>query len=47
MNEWYELIVGTLEIAPELSVLVNLIGALLILEILTLAFNIIGSFKRL
>lgn len=46
MNEWYDLIVGSLEIAPELQVIVNIVGALLLLEVITLAFNIIGSFKR-
>lgn len=47
MNEWKELIVGTLEIAPEIEVLVNLIGVCLIMELITLAFNLLGSFKKL
>lgn len=45
MSAWDELIVGTLEIAPELQVLVNLVGVCLMLELVTLAFNLIGSFK--
>lgn len=47
MEQWSELIIGTLQISPELQVFVNLVGATLLLEIVTLAFNLIGSFKRL
>lgn len=45
MSAWLEFIVGTLEVSPEIQVFVNLVGATLFLEVVTLAFNLIGSFK--
>ena len=46
MNEWKEIIIGTLEIAPELEVFVNLVGALFLLEIITQVAAFIGGVKR-
>lgn len=45
MNEWLELVQGTLEIAPELQVFVKITGAMFLLEIVTLAVALIGSLK--
>lgn len=46
MNEWQNLIIGTLEVAPELQVLVNLVGALFLLEIGTQIIALISGVKR-
>lgn len=46
MDAWYNLIVGTLDIAPEISVLVNIIGAVFLLEIITNVVALLSSVKR-
>lgn len=46
MNQWNELIIGTLQVAPELQVLVNLIGAMFLLEIATNIVALLSGMKR-
>lgn len=46
MDSWYNLIVGTLVIAPEISVLVNIIGAVFLLEIVSNVVALLSSIKR-
>lgn len=46
MDLWQNLVVGTLEIVPELSVLVNIIGAMFLLEIATSAIALLSGVRR-
>lgn len=46
METWKDLIVGTLEIAPELQVLVNLVGALFLLELASGIVALLGGVRR-
>lgn len=46
MDAWKELVIGTLEIAPELEVLVSCIGAMFFLEVATNIIALIAGVKR-
>lgn len=46
MNQWQDLIVGTLEVAPEVQVFVNIIGALFLLEIALSVVSFLGGIGR-
>lgn len=46
MSAWQDLIVGSLEISNELSVLVNIIGALFLLEIITSVVAFLSGVRR-
>lgn len=46
MSEWRDLIIGTLQVAPELEVFVNIVGALFLLEIATLCVAFLGGIKN-
>lgn len=46
MNQWQDLIVGTLEVAPEVQVFVNIVGALFLLEIALSVVSFLGGIGR-
>lgn len=46
MTAWQELVIGTFQIAPELTVFVNVIGALFLLEIALSVVSFLGGIGR-
>lgn len=46
MDSFVNIVIGTLQIAPEIEVLVRLIGVLYLLEVITSAIAFIGGVRR-